>query len=85
MLLTGSSSFFMPDFSEKEPLTKHLYDQDREYKPGFTEGSGLFGFGLRNTTIEAAMDNGNLTKAYTAETLESFSWVAVVKVRVFGE
>lgn len=84
MLLTGCSGLLMPDMSTT-PLIEYLHEADREYKTGHAGGIGIFGFGLYDATVEAAMTNGNITKAYAAETNSSFGWIAVARVKVYGE
>jgi hypothetical protein len=85
MLLTGCGSLFIPDFSQSTPLIEYLYESDKEYKIGHASGYGIFGYGLDDFTAEAAMKNGNITKAYAVDTKSSFGWIAAVRVKVYGE
>lgn len=85
MALTGCGSFFVPDFSGTKPLIEYLHNQDIEYKSGYVDGLAFFGYGLDNATVENAMKNGNITKAYAAETNSAFGWIAVAKIKVYGE
>jgi hypothetical protein len=91
MALTGCSGLFVPDFSKTTPLIEYLHEADREYKTGHAGGIALFGFGfgfgfgLDDATVETAMTNGNIAKAYAVETNSSFGWIAVARVKVYGE
>jgi hypothetical protein len=75
----------VPDFSQTTPLLEYLHEADREYKTGHAGGIALFGYGLDDATVETAMTNGNITKAYAVETNSSFGWIAVARVKVYGE
>jgi hypothetical protein len=85
MALTGCSGLFVPDFSQTTPLLEYLHEADREYKTGHAGGVALFGYGLDDATVETSMTNGNITKAYAVETNSSFGWIAVARVKVYGE
>jgi hypothetical protein len=85
MALTGCSGLFIPDFSQTTPLIEYLQQADNEYKTGHADGIALFGYGLDDATIEQAMKNGNITKAYAVQERSSYGWIAVAKVKVYGE
>jgi hypothetical protein len=52
---------------------------------GAAQGIGIFGFGLDQVTITAAMESGNLTKAITTSEVRGYGLISMAKITVYGE
>lgn len=82
-ILTGCAG---PLFSDPTEMAYHCNEiNGTACRYGAAEGIGIFGFGLGQVTINAAIEAGHLTKIITTSEVRGYGLISMAKVTVYGE